>query len=151
MHLANSAGKSQRHGWAQEKEMKIESTTLGTYRIRYMEPRPAPAPQPAGKSEPPAPFARVLQDEIQDTGALKFSVHAQRRMTSREIALSPQDLSKLNEAVDKAAAKGSRDSLVLFKNLAFVVNIPHRTVITAIDEGSLKEHIFTNIDSAVLA
>jgi flagellar operon protein len=79
------------------------------------------------------------------------SAHAQKRLNSRDINLSDQDLNKLTNAVEKAASKGARDSLLLLNNLAFIVNIPHRTVVTAIDEGSMKDNIFTNIDSAVLA
>ncbi len=52
--------------------------------------------------------------------------------------------------MDKAAAKGARESLILMDNLALVVSIRNRTVITAVDEKRMKEHVFTNIDSAVI-
>jgi len=35
--------------------------------------------------------------------------------------------------------------------LALIVSIKNRTVITAVDGQSLKENVFTNIDSAVIA
>ncbi len=56
----------------------------------------------------------------------------------------------MREAVAKAEARGVRDSLVLMDNLAFVVNVPNRTVITAAGSGDLKENVFTNIDGAVI-
>jgi flagellar operon protein len=65
--------------------------------------------------------------------------------------MTPEILGKLEKAVAGAASKGSRDSLILMKNLAFIVNIPNRTVITAMDGENMKENVFTNIDSAVIA
>jgi flagellar operon protein len=35
-------------------------------------------------------------------------------------------------------------------DVALVVSIKNRTVITAVDKASLKENVFTNIDSAVV-
>lgn len=81
---------------------------------------------------------------------LRFSAHAQERLKQREIALSPQDLEKLDMMVSKAAEKGSRDALILMDNLALVVSIKNRVVVTAVDGPHLKENIFTNIDSAVI-
>lgn len=60
-------------------------------------------------------------------------------------------MQRLAGAVDKAAAKGSRDSLVLMDDLALVVSIRNRTVITAVDANSRRGNVFTNIDSVVLA
>jgi flagellar operon protein len=73
-----------------------------------------------------------------------------RRLESRSIHLGPSDVSAIENAVDRAAAKGSRDSLVLSQSYAMVVNIPSRTVVTAFDQEQLQEHVVTNIDSAVL-
>ena len=60
------------------------------------------------------------------------------------------EINKLAQAVEKVAAKGSRSSLLLYKDLAFVAGVQSRTIITALDGESRKEHIFTNIDSAVI-
>ncbi len=92
-----------------------------------------------------ASFAEVLAQH-----ALKFSRHAQERITKREISLNPGHLQRIHAAVEKAAAKGARDSLILVDNLAFVVSIKNRTVTTALDETSLRGNVFTNIDSAVI-
>jgi flagellar operon protein len=82
---------------------------------------------------------------------LKFSAHAEARLVSRNIALTPELMGKLEKAVAGAASKGARDSLIITRECAFIVNIPNRTVITAMDGASMKENIFTNIDSAVIA
>ena len=95
-----------------------------------------------------AGFEQVLSQVL---GGVKFSQHAAQRLQTRNINLSPTQLNQLNSAVDKAAQKGARESLVLMNNdLALVVSITNRTVITAMDGASIKDNVFTNIDSAVI-
>ena len=60
-------------------------------------------------------------------------------------------MARLGDGVDRAAAKGSRDSLVLVDQTAFVVSVRNRTVITAVDREHMREQVFTNIDSAVIS
>ena len=97
---------------------------------------------------PERAFDAVLQREMQD---LKFSKHAQERLSSRNITLNETDLSSLQQAVSRAQGKGAQDSLVLLRDMAFIVSVPNRTVVTAVDASSLKDNVFTNIDSAVIA
>lgn len=97
----------------------------------------------------PASFKASLE-QAQANTRLKFSAHAQERLQSRNIQLSQQTLNKLGEAVDKASAKGGRESLILMDNLALVVSVKNRVVITAVDGPSMKDNVFTNIDSAVV-
>jgi len=82
---------------------------------------------------------------------IKFSNHAMNRLSQRGITLSNQEIDKLNDAINHAVDKGSRDSLVLLNDLAFIVSVRSRTVVTAIQTGRMKESIFTNIDSTVIA
>lgn len=95
-----------------------------------------------------AGFAQVLEKTM--GGGLTFSAHARQRLQARQISLNAADVNKLAQAVEKAAAKGSRASLLLYKDLAFVAGVQNRTIITALDGESRKEHVFTNIDSAVI-
>lgn len=81
--------------------------------------------------------------------SLKFSHHAEQRLSQRGIKLGPEQLSAIASAVDQASAKGAKDSLVLYRNVAMIVNVPSRTVVTAMDDKSMQQHVFTNIDSAV--
>jgi flagellar operon protein len=81
---------------------------------------------------------------------LKFSAHAQQRLESRNIRLTQDDVAKMNAMADKAAAKGSKQSLFMMRDVAMVVSISNRTVITAVDQSSMKENVFTNIDSAAI-
>lgn len=96
-------------------------------------------------------FADVLHRvRATDAGGIQFSSHAQRRLQSRSIPFGQEELHRLQEAVDKADSKGSRDSLILIDELALVVSIRNRVVITAIDKESRQDNIFTNIDSVVM-
>jgi len=109
---------------------------------------PAPTQKPGtGKT---TSFDQVLQNELQKSGEIKFSRHATERMNARAIRLEQHHLFRLNEAVRKAEAKGCKESLVLMDDLALVVSIKNKTVITAVDGDSRKENVFTNIDSALI-
>jgi len=88
--------------------------------------------------------------ELLSQQQLKFSHHAEQRLQQRGIQLQPDQLERIASAVDQAAAKGAKDSLVLFQDIAMIVSVPNRTVVTAMDGHSMKEHIFTQIDSAVV-
>ncbi len=81
---------------------------------------------------------------------LKFSTHASQRLAERKITLDPSTLQKVNDAINKADAKGVEDTLVLTKDAALIVSVKNRTVITAMDRGSLTGNVFTNIDGAVI-
>ncbi len=109
---------------------------------RQIEPSRRPLDAPQGGS---APFSEILQREM----GLKLSGHAQTRLASRGISLNREDWDRVREGVDRAARKGSRESLVMLDDIAFIISIRNRTVITAVMKDQLKENVFTNIDSAV--
>lgn len=81
---------------------------------------------------------------------IKFSNHAVERMRTRGISFSPEDMTRLNEAVGRAAAKGSKDSLILMNDSALIVSVKNNTVVTVMDKNALKENVFTNIDSTIV-
>lgn len=93
-------------------------------------------------------FDEIFSKEI---SKVKLSKHAQQRLESRDISLSASEMDRINTAVQQAEAKGSKDSLVMMDNTAFVVNIPNRTVITAMSLAASSGNVFTNIDSVVFA
>ncbi len=129
-------------------------------RIRTAPPVGAPRPQAAGKAASGPSFGQILSERLTAgteplavTAAranVKFSGHAQTRLASRRITLSGDDVARLGTAMTQAAAKGSKDSLMLMDKTAFVVSVANRTVITAVAQDALKENIFTNIDSAMI-
>lgn len=73
-----------------------------------------------------------------------------QRLASRNITLSSDDVDKINSMADKAAEKGAKNSLFIMRDTALVVSIKNRTVITAVDSQSMKDNVFTNIDSAAI-
>ncbi|MCX8052016.1 MAG: hypothetical protein N3B17_09020 [Chlorobi bacterium] len=105
-------------------------------------PLPLPQPEAATTSDS---FDAILQSE-----QLRFSGHAQARLTSRGVKLSSDDIARLEEAVAKAERKGARDALVMLRDMVFIVSIKNRTVITALKADQAHENVFTNIDAAVL-
>lgn len=98
-----------------------------------------------GSSSPEASFESVLQKNM-----LKFSNHAAKRLEQQGIELGSRQLDQISSAVDKAAAKGSKESLILMKDMALIVSVKNRTVVTAMDGNSMKDNVFTQIDSAVI-
>ena len=102
----------------------------------------------------PAPLKGPAFDEVlrQRVGTVKFSGHALQRVERRGIDLDANNtLARLESGVDRAASKGARDSVVFVDGTAFVVSVRNKTVITAVDSEHMREHVFTNIDSAVIA
>jgi len=120
-----------------------------------------PASTPTAQPATPAargnvvPFDRVLAERLATRSAsseqLRFSGHALDRVRQRGIDVGPESLARLQTGVERAAAKGGRESLVLVDGTAFVVSVPNRTVVTAVDKEHMREQVFTNIDSAVIA
>ena len=119
---------------------------------------PASMPAPPTASSPllngpagGASFADVLVTRSAGAQATRFSKHALDRIQRRGIQLTQPTLARLAGGVSRAAGKGSRDAVVFVDSTAFVVSVPNNTVITAVNSEHMREHVFTNIDSAVFA
>ena len=98
-------------------------------------------------------FGQILEDKSKtftQGSVLKFSKHAANRLNTRNIELSDSQVMRLRDGMEKANAKGIKDSLVLMDKLAFIVNVPSNTVVTAMDQSETNENVFTNIDGAVI-
>ena len=109
----------------------------------------------AGKGEFDQVLGRTLEQGLttdlnQVKAPLKFSAHASQRLNDRKINLDPAMMTKVNDAVDKAAAKGVEETLVLTPDAALIVSVKNRTVITAMDRNQMSGNVFTNIDGAVI-
>ena len=90
-------------------------------------------------------FKDLLDNEI---SKVKFSSHASKRLEDRNIILGSEEMARIENAVQKAELKGAKDSLVMMGNNAFIINVPNKTVVTAVPLG-IGEDVFTNIDSVV--
>lgn len=95
-------------------------------------------------------FSKVLQEKLSKTSELNFSKHANMRLNSRKIKFSDEQLKRINKGIDEAKEKGIKDSLVLIDDVALVVNIKNKTVVTAMEKSEQDNKVFTNIDGAVI-
>ncbi|MFZ5899553.1 MAG: TIGR02530 family flagellar biosynthesis protein [Bacillota bacterium] len=108
---------------------------------------PSPAAQGAVKNS--GSFAELLARELKQQ-EVKLSAHASRRLSERNIVLSPADLQKIGSAAAEARLKGARESLILYKNMALVTSVANGVIVTAVVNDERQNQVFTNIDSAVL-
>lgn len=123
--------------------------------VHIIPPSTAPVrPQGVPVQIPPTSgpsFRDVLgQQGAVQAGSLKFSAHAIQRLQSRNITLSADDVQRMNAMADKAAEKGAQQSLFMLRDVGMIVSIKNRTVITAVDSQTMRENVFTNIDSAAV-
>ena len=134
--------------------MKLQNSgflSLEQVQNQYLNQKPVKQPE---KATSQIPFQNYLEQaegkRLFLDGNVKFSKHAANRLSTRNIELSDTQMQRLEEGTRRAGEKGIRDSLVLVDSLAFIVNVPSSTVVTAMDQSETKENIFTNIDGAVI-
>lgn len=118
--------------------------------ITPIRPQSLPRNKQPGSSSGVGSFDQLLQNKI-ESGGIKFSKHATDRMQSRGIQFSPNQIQRLESAVSQVHAKGGNESLVMLDNTALVVSVKNDTVVTVVGREQLKNNVFTNIDSAVIA
>lgn len=105
----------------------------------------------AGRTAAPG-FDALLGSKLADAPQpVRWSAHAVQRLGQRQIAVTPEMQQRLEGAVDRLAAKGGREAIVMMDKLAVVVSVTNRTVITAVDQDGMKDQVFTNIDSAAIS
>jgi flagellar operon protein len=112
--------------------------------------RPAAGDTPQNAPVRGPSFSEVLA-KTQAAQPPRFSRHALDRLQRRGIDVGDETLRRLTGGVARAADKGSRDSVIFVDGTAYVVSVANNTVITAVDSEHMREHVFTNIDSAVIA
>lgn len=125
---------------------ELEGVKLPFVPIGGVEALRSPVAKPAVKAK--SVFEELLENEISN---LKFSQHAKSRLVSRDINMTSNELVRLENAVDKAAEKGAKESLVMLDDKAFIVSVRNRTVVTMMQREQLVDNVITNIDSAVFA
>ena len=107
------------------------------------------APASAGAANGPS-FDAVLKSKLQAPSGVRFSAHAQQRLSECTHPFGTAEAARLEAAVERADKKGAKESVVLLDDMALLVSIKNRTVITAVDSSRAKDNVFTNIDSVVI-
>ena len=117
------------------------------FRIQNGQVIPSQSAQQKPKNQA-ADFEKTFLEAFnQKKEPVKISAHAMDRMEVRQISLNDEDMAKINEAFDTLDKKGAKESLLLYKDSAFIASVRNRTIITAMKSGELET--VTNIDSAV--
>ena len=93
---------------------------------------------------------KARQGIAQQEQAIRLSAHALQRLEERNISLTNQERVDLGQAISRLNEKGAQNALIVRKDAAFVVNVPNRTMVTAISHQELHERVFTQIDSTML-
>ncbi len=130
--------------------MKLQTNgfhSLEQVQSEYLSHKPK---DPTEKKQGSLSFQDILKQASGKDSEVRFSKHASNRLNTRNIELTDRQMERLQEGTKKAQEKGIRDSLVLVDSLAFIVNVPSSTVVTAMEQSEAQENIFTNIDGAVI-
>ena len=125
--------------------------TVHTGTVQQLAARVAPAPvQPGAARDTGSPRAADFAALLAQASApdVTVSAHASQRAGDRAIDLSEPVRQRISDALDVLDAKGARDALLLGPEAAFVVSVPNRTVVTALDLGEMRDRAVTQIDSA---
>lgn len=102
-------------------------------------------------TKPNSSFEDIFSKAVFDSTEVKFSKHAESRLQTRNINITDEQKEKLNDAINKAGEKNVKDSLIMMDDIAFVVNVKDKNVVTVMNKDEMKNNVFTNIDGAVIA
>ncbi len=133
-------------------ELQIQQGGLPLRPDQIQGPKRHPAGPKSGKvQDGQQTFQDILNQKVAaDQPKLKFSAHAVRRMTERNMNPSPMEMERLNNGVERAREKGAQSSLILVDEMAYVVSVKNQTVITALDKDAAQGNVFSNIDSVAI-
>ena len=106
--------------------------------------------KPTSKAIENSEFGKLFKEKIDDNKSISLSTHAAKRIQERNLEIDGKEITKLNQAFKKLEVKGGQDSLVITDKAAYIVDVPNRKIVTAIDKESLLDNVFTKIDSTVM-
>lgn len=136
-------------GFASKGQSSVSRGDSGEFK-KVFEDSKNPSTKPMGGSGQLGELNHVEGTKGFTKPQLEFSQHALERMRTRGVSFSPEALERIQGAVDKANAKGSKEALLLTEDSALIVSVKNNKVVTVMDKQYMKEHVFTNIDSTVL-
>lgn len=93
-------------------------------------------------------FRDVLKDVKNQKEGFTVSKHAAQRLN--EINFTKDDMNKIEKGFQIAKEKNSKNTVMIYKDIALIASVENKTLITAVEKERAKENIFTNVDSVVI-
>lgn len=93
-------------------------------------------------------FQGVLDSIKNKNQGFTISKHAAKRLD--EINFTEEDMKQIEKGFKMAKDKNSKNTVMLYKDVAIIASVENKTLITAVDKERAKDNIFTNIDSVVI-
>lgn len=93
-------------------------------------------------------FKEVLSEVKNENNGFTISKHAQTRLN--DINFTEDDMKKIQQGFEIAEDKNSKNTVMIYKDVALIASVENKTLITAVEKDRAKENIFTNIDSVVI-
>ena len=93
-------------------------------------------------------FKEVL-DSVKSKGA-GFTVSKHAALRLNEINFTEEDMKQIEKGFKIAKDKNSKNTVMLYKDVAIIASVENKTLITAVEKDRAKDNIFTNVDSVVI-
>lgn len=93
-------------------------------------------------------FRDVLKDVKNQKEGFTVSKHAAQRLN--EINFTEDDMNKIEKGFQIAKEKNSKNTVMIYKDIALIASVENKTLITAVEKERAKDNIFTNVDSVVI-
>ncbi|MZK49846.1 TIGR02530 family flagellar biosynthesis protein [Clostridium beijerinckii] len=95
-----------------------------------------------------AKFQDVLDGVKNRDQSFTISKHAASRLN--EINFTKEDMEQIQKGFKIAQDKNSKNTVMLYKDIALIASVENKTLITAVEKDRAKDNIFTNVDSVVI-
>lgn len=93
-------------------------------------------------------FQQVLDNVVKKDDGFTVSKHAALRL--KEINFTQDDMKQIEKGFEIAKDKNSKNTVMLYKDVALIASVENKTIITAVEKERAKDNVFTNIDSVVI-
>jgi flagellar operon protein len=93
-------------------------------------------------------FKDILDNVKTKSEGFTISKHAALRLN--EINFTEDDMKQIEKGFQIAKDKNSKNTVMLYKDVALIASVENKTLITAVEKERAKDNIFTNIDSVVI-
>ncbi|NRY60019.1 flagellar biosynthesis protein [Clostridium beijerinckii] len=95
-----------------------------------------------------ARFQDVLNGVKSKDQSFTISKHAASRLN--EINFTKEDMEQIQKGFKIAQDKNSKNTVMLYKDIALIASVENKILITAVEKDRAKDNIFTNVDSVVI-